>query len=149
MAARSIAKTKVFYGPLNINITDGDDVAPVDKLNLDLSTHVKAVLNIIKKVETMELVNKKKIEFVKATKLEFSLPINEIDDTDISNIDDGVDLILTTSKGGANGTGMLLTIADAQQIWADIEGNKTVIKASKTIEGDTLASLFTLSDNAA
>lgn len=148
MAARSISTQKVFYGPLNINITDGEAV-PSDLLDLDLPSHVAAVLNITKKVETVELVNKKKLEFVKATKLEFSLPINEIDATDIGNIDDGVDLILTTSKGGTNGTGHLLTIADCQQIWADIEANKTVIKATKTIEGDTLASLFTLASNAA
>ena len=148
MAARSISTQKVIYGPLNINITDGEAV-PSDLLDLDLPSHVAAVLNITKKVETVDLVNKKKLEFVKATKLEFNLPIDEIDASDIGNIDDGVDLILTTSKGGANGTGMLLTIADAQQIWADIEGNKTVIKAVKTIEGDTIANLFTLTDNEA
>ena len=146
MPARNIAKTKVFYGPLNANITDGA-VEPADLLDLDLPTHVAAVMNITKKVETVELVTKVKTEFVKATKLDFSLPIDEIDATDIGNIDDGVDLILTTTKGGGNGTGELLTIADCQQIWADIEGGKTVIKAVKTIEGDTLSSLYTLSDN--
>jgi len=148
MAARNMAKPKVFYGPLNINITDGE-VEPTDKFNLDLPSHIAAVLDITKKVETIELLTKEKVEFVKATKLEFSLPIDEIDSTDIGNIDDGIDLILTTTKGGANGTGELLTIADCQQIWADIEGGKTVIKATKNIEGDTLADLFTLADNAA
>ena len=148
MAARNILPSNVFYGPLNVNITDGEAV-PADLLDLDLPSAAIAVLNITKKVEEIVLINKKKLKFTKATKLEFSLPIDEIAAADIGNIDDGIDLILTTTKGGANSTGELLTIADAQQIWADIEGNKTVIKGVKTIEGDTLANLFTLADNAA
>jgi len=146
MASRSINLTNIFYGPGTITVNGGG----AEKISLTLPD-LKPVLDTlnIKKVRSEEeIVNGQELPFTLAQEAELSLLFDELDADDFGAIDDGDEIKIVSSKGGANGSGMTLTMASCDVVYAEAEGMKTKIIARKTAEGDDLSDIVTISDNA-
>lgn len=146
MASRSINLTNIFYGPGTITVNGGG----AEKISLTLPD-LKPVLDTlnIKKVRSEEeIVNGQELPFTLAQEAELSLLFDELDADDFGAIDDGDEIEIVSSKGGANGSGMTLTMASCDVVYAEAEGMKTKIIARKTAEGDDLSDIVTISDNA-
>lgn len=146
MASRSLNLTNILYGPGTITVNGG----AAEKLSLSLPDLKPALDNFnVKKVRSEEeLVNGQELPFTLAQEAELSLLFDELDATDFAAVDDGDEIVIASSKGGANGTGMTLTMASCDVVYAEAEGMKTKIIARKTAEGDDLSDIITIADNA-
>ena len=145
MASRSLNLTNILYGPGTVTVNGGG----AEKLSLSLPD-LKPVLDNfnIKKVRSEEeLVNGQELPFTQAQEAELSLLFDELDTTDFGAIDDGDEIVIASSKGGANGTGITATMSDCDIVYAEAEGFKTKIIARKTAEGDSLSDIITIADN--
>lgn len=145
MASRNLNLTNILYGPGTITVNGGG----AEKVSLSLPDLKPALdsFNIKKIRSEEELVNGQELPFTLAQEAELSLLFDELDTTDFAAIDDGDEIVIVSSKGGANGSGMTFTMASCDVVYAEAEGMKTKIVARKTAEGDSLSDIVTISDN--
>ncbi len=144
----SLSTSKVFVGRMcQVILKDSGDT---EKLNLeDLKPETVTVSDELKEM-TMEMEDGKEIVQAYGFKTQFEMVFSHFDSTELSNIDDCEsqgEVLVKTTTGGANGTGMEFVLTDCDQIRAYVDNFKTKIVAKKA--SSSTVRPWTISDNPA
>jgi len=145
MASRSLNLTNILYGSGTLAV----NLAGAEKITLNIPD-LKIVTDgfSIKKIRMeQELVNAQELPFTVAQEASLEFLYDELQSADMVLIDDGDEIVIASTKGGANGTGITVTMALCDIVYSEVAGFKTKIVARKTAQGDSLASIITISDN--
>ena len=94
------------------------------------------------------MVNGQELPFTVAQEASLEFLYDELQTADLTLIDDGDEIVINSTKGGLNATGILVTMASCDIVYAEVEGFKTKIVARKNAQGDDLSSIITITDNA-
>lgn len=149
MAARNILKSDIFVGRVvKLNVNDTLELTDLKEANFIVTEEVK--------MHNTEIEDSTEINEIYARKCVLEGVIPEIEFTDESIGIDGLScttaddtIAITTSTGGANGNGKVITLTlnAGDIISAFMDGNKVKIKAEVTEVGDVLP--YAVSDVAA
>jgi len=149
VASRALDLTKVIRGRISsISVGDGTD-KKLTISGLDVELTAETFVETINETE-VELENRAKVKRAVSREVEIVLSYSELDTTDLGTINDSTieDLIIITTDGGANDTGVTITIDGADSIVGYADGLKTKIKATKVSTSMTTLP-YTITDNAA
>jgi len=145
MSSRSLDLKNILYGPGTLEV----NLDAVEKLILNIPD-LKVITDgfSVKKIrEEQEVVNGQELPFTVAQEASLEFLYDELQTADLELIDDGDEIVITSSKGGLNSTGILVTMAICDIVYAEAAGFKTKIVARKTAQGDSLSDIVTITDN--
>ena len=144
----NLATSKVFVGRLvQVIIKDSGDTTKIDWENLKPET--VTISDELKETVT-EIESGQEVVTAYGFKSVLELTVSHLDATELTNIDACENLgeiIVKTSTGGGNATGMIFTMTDCDQIRAYNDGFRTKIEAKKSSSSATRP--WTIADNSA
>lgn len=143
MAKRLINQNNIMRGSLHDLYIDhaGSEIIHLDKIRDGfVSVNEEVRQDVYEDVNGQEKIT----DFSRKVTLE--LVYDEVVQSDIQSINSGSYCKVSTSEGGANGTGLNIEISGSDQIVASIEDMKTKIMVENTVQGGTLP--YTIADNA-
>ena len=144
MAARAINHNNVFHGRAQQLTVNKDSVE-----SIALQSLKDGVIDVNEEIKETdyECADATEINEDHGRKVVAELVYDEVVTADITAITDSDELIVTTSSGGANGTGQTFTMSDCDSIKAFVSNLKTKVVAKKTTTSGTLG--YVIADNAA
>ena len=148
MATRDLSTAKVFVGRLcEIIISDSGDDAKLELKNLKPET--VTITDELKEM-TLEMENGQEIVQAYGFKSTLEVTISELNTTDLTALDlceSLGEIVVKTTTGGTNATGMTFTLTDCDQIKAYNDNFKTKIVCKKATTSTTRP--WTIEDNSA